>query len=166
MTQRIGIRFNPTSGSATLGVPLDANGYGPTLDGDTPYEYVSPDVLDSGGGSLAFFGPASARYGLRKTVTAGAPWTIWFAPVPGDYTGLVISEVDTATYLENVRMRVILETDGVETELIDITALSAEGVLGTTHVFLSGAAEFTIGGTPPGYSNFWTGFAKTRENQP
>lgn len=166
MAQRIGVRLNPTSGTVTLGVPLDANGYGPTLDGDTPYEYVSPDVDNAGGGTLSFFGPGGARYGLRKSVSAGSPWTIWFDPIPGEYTGFVISELDTDAVLTTVRMRVIVETDGVESEVIDVTAASTEGALSTTYAFMSGSASFTIGGTPPGYTDFWTGFVKTRENQP
>lgn len=163
MTQRIGLRLNPTSGTVTLGLPLGGDGYGFSLDGSPSYEYVAPDVTDAGGGTTQFFGPFGARSGLRKAVSSGAPWTIWFDPVAGSYTGITIIELDASDNAD-IRARVILETDGIESVVADQTQATLEGAGSTIFAAFSVTSAFVIGAVAP--SAFWTDFEKTKENAP
>lgn len=164
MAQRVGLRLNPVSGTSLIGLPLDGAGFGFSLIGSTSHEYIAPEVTDGGGGSSVFFGPFGLRSGLQKSVSLGSPWTIWFEPIAGTYTGFSVAELDTGSSSQDIRFRLILEDDGIETVIDDATETTAEGMGSTIFATTTQTVAFVIGAVSP--SAFWTDFEKTRENSP
>jgi len=162
MPTRFGLRINPTSGTETLSFALGSLslGWGEVVIGG--YQPDVLDVLDAGGGSFTAFGPFD--FGLSRSVNAGSPWTTWFAAPPGEYESANIAVV-VGSYDVNVRIRLLVEIDGVESQLFSAIEPALDGRNGP---MASTYQEFslTVGPGSPGYSNFWTTFNRTRENAP
>jgi hypothetical protein len=169
MPTRFGLRINPVSGTDSLGIAmaggLGGSGIALERDGDTTVELLADKILDAGGGTLGFFGPMSA-FALSRSVAAGAPWESWYDTEDGDYTSVRVTVIIAGASPENVRIRFFLEEDGDATELFNVVASATESPFSGTTAETIQSVSFTISSAPPSYSNFWTGFNRTRENAP
>lgn len=173
MAQRVGLRLSPLSGSCEIVLPLyDGAGFGfvaPTTitKPGTTINFGADTLLDNGSSSYEYhsinFGLV---LGLKKTVTSSSPWTIWFdAPPVGVYTGLD-SAVYTLNAPDDIRLRLILETDGVESILFNGTSLNFDIGGDYSTAGWSSPISMTIQAAEQAFSDFWTDFNKTKENAP
>jgi hypothetical protein len=170
MAARIGLRISPESGSLVMGIPFGGGlGGGSTpafqRDGEPSFVLDPGTLLDAGGGTFDFI--PNGGYCLMRTVSAAEPWEVWFSIEPGHY---IHASGDIQLASEDAmpdRARVhALYDDGVSAETVFNSLNWIVSNDPGWYAWFSESVDFTVGGVPPDYQNFWTDFIKTRENAP
>lgn len=154
-----------------LAVGISGVGFRLTDDETNIYNLLEPDLLDGGGGTLEFYASwPSTKYGITKLVGDvgdGLWWTLWFTPPEGSFVSVDLN-VDivnpSGSNPDNLHYQIVKDDNGAETILDASTAAFVESGFSTVTAQKSVSVSFSFG--PTGYTNFWSGFEKTRENPP